>query len=320
MNTNILTNGHPQAEGGERVTAEGVRAQALPLNGRERLTRAQCERSLVYIWLGDKSRTTQVSYSSIVTGFRAFINKPLAQVQIEDLQLWHRRLELTDSPSTVANKIRAIKSLFSYGVKVGYLEINVGSYIKCPRVKEKLAQRILSEADCLKLIEATKNEGDRPNMLYAERNRALLCLMYGCGLRVSEVCSLTWGDLQPTDNGGKCTVLGKGGKTRVVLIPARVWELLMRLPKLIEAVFVSRTGKPLERTMVFRIVKDCAKRSGVSEKASCHWLRHSHASHAINAGCNLRLLQQSLGHSKLETTERYLHINPNSGSSQFINI
>jgi integrase/recombinase XerD len=144
--------------------------------------------------------------------------------------------------------------------------------------------------------------------------------MYGCGLRVSEVCSLTWGDLQPQKEGGKCTVFGKGDKTRVVLIPSSVWQLLMKLPRLIDAVFVSRTGRPLERTMVFRIVKDCAKRSGVSEKASCHWLRHSHASHAIESGCNLRLLQQSLGHSKLETTERYLHINPDSGSSQFINI
>jgi integrase/recombinase XerD len=274
------------------------------------LTRAETDREIVLIWLADKSRTTQVSYSSIVTGFFSFINKPLSEVAIEDLQLWHRRLQLTDRPSTVANKIRAIKSLFSYGVKVGYLEVNIGNYIKCPRVKEKLAERILSEDDCLKLIEATKSD----------RDRALLCLMYGCGLRVSEVCGLTWGDLQSCREGGKCTVFGKGDKTRVVLIASSVWQLLMSLPRLIDAVFVSRTGRPLERTMVFRIVKDCAKRSGVSEKASCHWLRHSHASHAIESGCNLRLLQQSLGHSKLETTERYLHINPDSGSSQFINI
>ncbi len=274
------------------------------------LTRAETDTEIVLIWLGDKSRTTQVSYSSIVTGFFSFINKPLCEVQIEDLQLWHRRLQLTDKPSTVANKIRAIKSLFSYGVKVGYLQVNIGSFIKCPKVKEKLAERILSESDCLKLIDATRND----------RDRALLCLMYGCGLRVSEVCSLTWGDLQPSDEGGRCTVFGKGSKTRVVLVPASVWQLLMRLPKIIDAVFVSRTGRPLERTMVYKIVKQCAKRAGISEKASCHWLRHSHASHAIASGCNLRLLQQSLGHSKLETTERYLHINPDQGSSQFINI
>jgi integrase/recombinase XerD len=274
------------------------------------LTRAETDREIVYIWLGDKSKTTQISYSSIVSGFFAFINKPLLSVAIEDLQLWHRRLQLTDKPSTVANKLRAIKSLFSFCVKVNYLEINIGSFIKCPKVKEKLAERILSESDCLKLIDATRND----------RDRALLCLMYACGLRVSEVCSLTWGDLQPQKEAGKANIFGKGDKTRVVLVPASVWQLLMALPRTIDAVFVSRTGRPLERTMVFRIVKQCAKRAGVSEKASCHWLRHSHASHAIEGGCNLRLLQQSLGHSKLETTERYLHINPDSGSSQFINI
>ncbi len=282
------------------------------------LTRATSDRDLVYVWLGDKSRTTQVSYSSIVTGFFDFINKPLSEVQIEDLQLWQRRLQLTDKPSTVANKIRAIKSLFSYGVKVGYLKTNIGSYIKCPKVKEKLAERILPEEDCLKLIEAAQT--DRGAAALAERDRALLCMMYACGLRVSEVCSLTWGDLQPSESGGKCSVFGKGSKTRVVLVPAAVWELLMKLPRIIDAVFVSRTGRPLERTMVYKIVKQCAKRAGISEKASCHWLRHSHASHALSGGCNLRLLQQSLGHSKLETTERYLHINPDSGSSQFINI
>ena len=274
------------------------------------LSRATTDRELVYVWLGDKSRTTSVSYSSIVKGFFAFIERPLCQVQIEDLQLWQRRLELTDRPSTVANKIRAIKSLFSYGVKVGYLDVNIGSYIKCPKVKEKLAERILPPEDCLKLIDAARNE----------RDRALLCMMYACGLRVSEVCSLTWDDLQPSSDGGKCNVFGKGNKTRVVLVPVIVWELLMKLPRIIDAVFVSCTGKPLERTRVYRIVKQCAKRAGVSEKASCHWLRHSHASHAIESGCNLRLLQQSLGHSKLETTERYLHINPDQGSSQFINL
>ena len=295
MNTNVLTNGHSQ-----RVNPYS----------RDRVTRTSSDRELVYIWLGDKSKTTIASYSSIVTGFFNFINKPLEEVAIEDLQLWHRRLQLTDKPSTVANKIRAIKSLFSYGVKVGYLEVNVGSYIKCPKVKSKLAQRILSESDCLKLINATSTE----------RDRALLSLMYGCGLRVSELCSLTWGDLQPHGQGGKCTVFGKGGKTRVVLVPDSIWQLLMKQPKLIDTVFVSRTGKPLERTRVYKIVKQCAKRSGVSEKASCHWLRHSHATHAIESGCNLRLFQQSLGHSKLETTERYLHINPDRGSSQFINI
>jgi integrase/recombinase XerD len=84
--------------------------------------------------------------------------------------------------------------------------------------------------------------------------------------------------------------------------------------------FLEFTDKPLERTYIHKMIKKCCQKAGVSEKASSHWLRHSHASHAIDKGCNLRLLQESLGHSKLETTEKYLHINPDEGSSQFSDI
>ena len=272
------------------------------------ITRAASDSEILLLWLGDKSATTQVSYRSLVSQFVAFVGKPLADVALEDLQLWHKRLQLTDQPATVSNKIRAIKSLFSFCVKVGYLSTNVGSFLKCPKVKDKLTERILPSADCQKLIEAAKNQ----------RDRCLLSLMYVCGLRVSEVCGLTWDDLQPNDYGGKATVFGKGAKTRIVLIPESLWAELMALPKTGKVVFVSRTGKPLERTRVHKIVKQCAERAGVSERVSSHWLRHSHASHAIEGGCNLRLLQQSLGHSKLETTERYLHISPDQGSSQYI--
>ena len=274
------------------------------------ITHATSDPEIFLIWLRDKSTTTQVSYRSTASQFVDFIGKPLADVTLEDLQLWVRRLQLTFSPSTVANKVLTIKSLFSFCVKVGYLQVNIGSFIKCPKVKDKLAERVLSADECKKLIDATRTE----------RDRALLLMMYVCGLRVSEVCSLTWNDLQPHASGGKATVFGKGALTRVVLVPQPLWGQLMSLPRRSNAVFVSRTGRPLERTMVFKIVKQCAQRAGVSEKTSCHWLRHSHASHAIESGCNLRLLQQSLGHSKLETTERYLHISPDQGSSQFIDI
>ncbi|MBC6472136.1 MAG: tyrosine-type recombinase/integrase [Hormoscilla sp. GM102CHS1] len=167
------------------------------------LTRADSDREIILIWLGDKSRTTQVSYRSIVSQFLLFVAQPLSDVALEDLQLLHRRLQLTDQPHTVANKIRAIKSLFSFCVKVGYLQVNVGSFIKCPKVKDKLAERVLSADECKKLIGATRNH----------RDRALLSLMYACELRVSEVCNLTWNDLQPHLDGGKATIFGKGAET-----------------------------------------------------------------------------------------------------------
>ena len=272
------------------------------------ITQAKTDSEVICLWLSDKSLTTQVSYRSTVNQFIKFINKPLVEVALEDLHLWVRRLKLTDKTSTMANKILVVKSLFSFCCRVGYLTVNVGSFIKCPKVKDNLAERILLESDCLGLIGAARNE----------RDRCLLSLMYVCGLRVSEVCGLTWNDLQPHDDGGKATVFGKGSKTRIVLIPDFLWGELMLLPEEGKTVFLSRTNKPLERTRVHKIMKQCAERAGVSQRVSSHWLRHSHASHAIEGGCNLRLLQQSLGHSKLETTERYLHVSPDQGSSQYI--
>lgn len=270
------------------------------------ITRATSDAEIIWLWLSGKSKTTIISYQCHVKQFLEFTGKSLTDTTLDDLSLWVKRLSLTYQPVTVANKLLTVKSLLSFAVKVGYLTVNVGSFIKAPSLKDRLAEKILTPDDCKKIINATSNE----------RDRVLLLLMYGCGLRVSEVCGLDWSDLRE----GKATVFGKGGHTRIVIIPPSVWEQLMKLPHVNEAVFVSRQGNRLERTYVHRMIKDCCKRSGVSEKASSHWLRHSHASHAIERGCNLRLLQQSLGHSKLETTEKYLHVNPDEGSSQFIDL
>ncbi len=270
------------------------------------ITRAKSDPEIILLWLNGKSKSTIVSYTCHVKQFLEFTSKSLADTTLDDLGLWVKRLCLTYQPVTVANKILTVKSLFSFAVRVGYLQVNVGSFIKAPKLKDTLAEKILTPTDCKKLINAASNE----------RDRALLSLMYACGLRVGEVCGLNWNDLRD----GKATVFGKGAKTRIVIVPEVVWEQLMALPRTHEAVFISRRGNRLERTYVHRMIKDCCQRSGVSQKASSHWLRHSHASHAIEGGCNLRLLQLSLGHSKLETTEKYLHVNPDEGSSQFIDL
>jgi integrase/recombinase XerD len=277
-----------------------------------KVTNANCDRELILVWLGDKSDTTQVSYHSTVSKFIEFIAKPLSDVKLEDLQLWERGLKARFKPTTVANKVLVIKSLFSFGVKTGYLTFNVGSFLKTPKAKETIAERILDLADVRGLIKyGVKNE----------RDRLLLALMYGCGLRVSEAIGLTWDDLRSHGDGGKATVFGKGSKTRMVLIPDKLWQQVKEFEKyhrVNQWVFVSRNDNQMERSVVHRMIKRACKRAGIDERASAHWLRHSHASHSLEAGCNLRLLQQSLGHASVTTTERYLHISPDAGSSQFI--
>ncbi|MEY2832310.1 MAG: hypothetical protein RLZZ574_1568, partial [Cyanobacteriota bacterium] len=244
--------------------------------------------------------------------FMEFIAKPLSEVKLEDLQLWERGLKARFKPTTVANKVLVIKSLFSFGVKTGYLTFNVGSFLKTPKAKETIAERILDVSDVKGLIKyGVKNE----------RDRLLLSLMYGCGLRVSEAIGLTWNDLKKHGDGGKATVFGKGCKTRMVLIPDKLWQQVKEFEKyhrVNQYVFISRHHNQMERSVVHRMIKRACKRAGIDERASAHWLRHSHASHSLEAGCNLRLLQQSLGHASVTTTERYLHISPDAGSSQFI--
>jgi integrase/recombinase XerD len=276
------------------------------------LTNAQSDRELILIWMADKSRTTQASFKGTVTKFLEFIDKPLIEVRLDDLQLWKRGLEARFKPTTVANKVLVIKSLFSFAVKVGYLPMNIGSFIKPPKTKEVLAEKILTKEEVKRIIDATNTQ----------RDGLMLSLMYGCGLRVSEVIGLTWVDLKPhLDGGGKATVFGKGSKTRVVIIPPKLWRQVLEFKQtshICQWVFVTRTGQQMERSIVHRMIKRTCKRAGVDSLASCHWLRHSHATHSLEAGCNLRLLQQSLGHASVTTTEKYLHISPDSGSSQYI--
>ncbi len=277
-----------------------------------KVTNATSDRELILIWLGNKSETTQVSYRSTVEKFIEFIDKPLAEVKLEDLQLWERGLKARFKLTTVANKVLVIKSLFSFAVQTGYLTFNVGSFIKPPKTKDALAEKILDVSDVQGLIKyGVKNE----------RDRLMLLLMYGCGLRVSEVVGLTWDDLKKHGDGGKVTVFGKGSKTRIVIVPDWLWARLKEFEKyhrVNQYVFISRNHNKMNREVVHTMIKRACKRAGINERASAHWLRHSHASHSLEAGCNLRLLQQSLGHASVTTTERYLHISPDAGSSQFI--
>ena len=117
--------------------------------------------------------------------------------------------------------------------------------------------------------------------------------------------------------------MGKGGKLRTVLVPAVVWmelEVLQNGASSDVAVFQSSKGKPLNRATAHRIIKEACKVSGVNPKASLHWLRHSHASHALSKGAKLALVRDTLGHSNIQITDRYLHANPEDSSSNYLGL
>jgi site-specific recombinase XerD len=153
----------------------------------------------------------------------------------------------------------------------------------------------------------------------ARRDRILLEVLYAGGLRVSELVALTWSDVLPREGGQvQLSVVGKGGVVRQVLLPAAVSRSLLSVRGDAGAdapVFASRKGGgPLLARAVRGTVSRAAAKAGLEAPISPHWLRHAHASHAIDRGATLPEVQSTLGHSNVATTSGYLHARPESSS------
>ena len=238
----------------------------------------------------------------------------LRQVALNEVQAFEDFLEERGlSPSSRARRLAAIKSLLSFGQKIGYLDFNVGSSVKLPKAKSTLAQRILSELEVMTLVALTP----------PGRDRLIIQLLYYTGARVGEVTLLTWKDVQPNRDGqGQVTLYGKGEETRTVIIPATLYQELLATRTAQNpdaAVFVSRKGKkPLQSRQIRKIVADAAARAGITGSVSPHWLRHSHASHSLDRGAAPQLVQKTLGHKSLDTTTRYAHARPNDSSGLYL--
>jgi integrase/recombinase XerD len=169
----------------------------------------------------------------------------------------------------------------------------------------------------------------------AGRDRVLLDVLYTCGVRRAEAAGLRWCDLQPRPEAGQITVFGKGGKSRAVLVPSALWSDLLELrggATSDDPVFASRrraligtesalkrrVARPLDLSMINLIVARAARAAGLGKKVSPHWMRHAHASQALDNGTPLHVLQATLGHSSLTTTSRYVHVRPDDSSSLYL--
>ncbi len=278
------------------------------------LRQAESDQHLIDLWLHGRSRHTQRAYRHDAERFLVAVEKPLHRITLGDLQQFAERLtESGLEPTSVYRTMSAIKSLFAFGHRLGYLHFDVAAPLRLPALREKLAERILEETDVLRMIAL---EG-------MPRNKAILLTLYAGGFRVAELCSLKWSDLQSRDTAGQITVFGKGSKTRTVLVPQSVWTALLSLrgdASEQAPVFRSRKGGHLDESMVWRIVRKAAKRAGIEKQVSCHWLRHAHASHALDRGSPIHLVQATLGHSSISTTGKYLHARPTDSSSSYLPI
>jgi len=135
---------------------------------------------------------------------------------------------------------------------------------------------------------------------------------------------LKWRDLQERGDAGQVTVFGKGERTRAIVLSAETWRELQAIRGDAgenDPVFPSRKGHGhLDRSQVLRIVKKAAARAGLKGKVSPHWFRHAHASHALDRGAPIHLVQSTLGHSSVATTGRYLHAKPTESSSRYLTV
>lgn len=280
------------------------------------ISRANDDAVLIEMWLHNRPSGTQKNYRRDVRSLLDFVGKSLQEVALEDLQAYASHLNARQlKDATKRSKLNAIKSLFTFGTRLNYFSFNLAAALRIPKRNSILAGRVVKQLEIFKLIDRGTS---------SLRDRALLKLLYGCGLRVSEGLQLNWDDFTERDSGEvQVQVLGKGQKLRVVLVPLQVWMELEALKGNASGeapVFTSCRGKRLDRTMAHKIIKQAATKAGVSEKISCHWLRHSHATHALSKGAPISLVRDSLGHSNISVTNVYLESNPSDGSSNYLGL
>jgi integrase/recombinase XerD len=222
--------------------------------------------------------------------------------------------ELGFAARSQARMLSGIKSFFSYLVLEKILEISPAELLESPKLSKKLPEVLSYEEIELMLdtIDLSKPEG--------HRNRAMIEVLYACGLRVSELTGLRISCLYPEISFVR--VIGKGNKERLVPIgESALKQVLFYLDdrkqmdnidkKSEDIVFLNRRGKQLTRNMIFLIIKEAASAAGIDKNVSPHTFRHSFATHLLEGGADLRIVQQLLGHESITTTEIYTHLDMN---------
>ncbi len=267
---------------------------------------------------GLSSHTIQ-AYGRDIAAFASFMGpKEPKAVTSEDILLFLSFLRGKNYASaTVCRMLVAVKVFFRFLKKEGEIKEDLGRYFDTPKLWQ-LIPEVLSLEEVEALLNAPKIED-----AIGSRDKAILELLYATGMRVSELCSLRLKDL--SENLVK--VQGKGKKERLIPVGKKAMEaidhyLLHFRGEVKEeqgALFVSLRGKPLDRITVWTRVKAYAKSSNISKSISPHTLRHSFATHLLENGADLRLIQDMLGHEDIGTTDRYTHVTGNRLKTAFKN-
>jgi integrase/recombinase XerC len=251
------------------------------------------------------SRHTLQAYLSDLRQFRVFLGEiPPAKVDAERIRHYVASLFRGIHPSSISRKVSALRTFFRFLVRSEAIRMSPAEELVLPKIPKRLP-RFLIQDEAVQLVEFVS--GDGPSVL---RDRAMMELLYGSGLRVGELMGL---DLRDLDREGAWVrVRGKGNKERVIPVGTKALAAIdLYLQKRGEnpgPFFTNSSAKRLTCRSIQRIVKKWALKAGLMKRTTPHTLRHSFATHLLEEGADLRGIQELLGHSSLSTTQRYTQV------------
>lgn len=251
------------------------------------------------------------AYRRDLVALTEWLGRSPASVSTEELERYLAELRAAGlSAATIARRVASLRSFFRHLVLIGAVDANPAAELELPRRTRRLP-RALSPSEAERLIDAAA--GTTPRSL---RDQALVELLYGAGLRVSEAVGLDKGGVDLDQR--LVRTIGKGGKERVVPVGRQAVEALRRYlargrPHLDRRhrpeLFLNAKGGPLTRAGAFLILRKLAEKAGLEpDRVHPHLLRHSFATHLLEGGADLRSVQEMLGHADLATTELYTHV------------
>jgi integrase/recombinase XerD len=273
---------------------------------------------LMYLKL-EKSVSTNTlhAYHRDINQFRSYIEEQpgasdptkITTTQLQDFAGWMS--SNNRSAATIARTISGVRAFYKYLLTEDLLDHDPTSLVETPRIGRSLPE-VLSFGEVVQMIAAV--DMSKPQ---GERNRAIIEVLYGCGLRVSELVNLTLHQLH--FDLGFVLITGKGNKQRWVPIGKPAMDQTQRYITYSRChitrqkghedyVFLNNSGKKLTRVMIFYIVKSLAEKAGIHKNIHPHSLRHSFATHLVEGGADLRAVQEMLGHESILTTEIYTHL------------
>jgi len=268
------------------------------------------------LWLEDGlSRATLESYRRDLQQFRGWLQqtrgKALFEAEHSDLLAYlAHRYAVGARPSSSARCLSSLRRLFQYAVRQGKIAADPTLNVDAPK-RSRTLPKSLTEEEVERLLAAPSLQDP-----LGVRDRTMLELLYATGLRVSELVSLTLGGL--SQDMGVVRIMGKGGKERLVPVGevALDWARsyvsgargLLLGERSSDALFVSTRGEAMTRQAFWQLIKRYALRAGIAKGISPHTLRHAFATHLLNHGADLRVVQMLLGHADISTTQIYTHV------------